>query len=103
MAQTQKIMLYMIPGMMAVSGVNFPIGVLIYWVVTNLWSSGQQYYTISRMPTPGSEAEKRFNEKKALKAAAKGITIEQTDAPTIIEAPRGQREQPQRKNRRKKK
>ena len=37
------------------------------------------------------------------KAAAKGITIEQTDAPTIIEAPRGQREQPQRKNRRKKK
>ncbi|XBH21274.1 membrane protein insertase YidC [Jonesiaceae bacterium BS-20] len=103
MAQTQKIMLYMIPGMMLISGVNFPIGVLIYWVVTNLWSSGQQYYTISRMPAPGSEAERRFNEKKALKAAKKGIVIEETDAPTIIEAPRGQRNQPQRKNRRKKK
>lgn len=103
MAQTQKIMLYMIPGMMLISGVNFPIGVLIYWVVTNLWSSGQQYYTISRMPAPGSEAERRYNEKKARKAAKKGIVIEETQAPTIIEAPRGQREQPQRKNRRKKK
>lgn len=103
MAQTQKIMLYMIPGMMLISGVNFPIGVLIYWVVTNLWSSGQQYYTISRMPTPGSEAERKYNEKKALKAARKGIVITETETPTVIEAPRGQRQQPSRKKKRKKK
>ncbi len=102
MAQTQKIMLYMMPVMMMISGVNFPIGVLIYWVVTNLWSTGQQYYTISRMPTPGSEAERRLNERKARKAAAKGIVLEE-DKPVIIEAPRGQRQQPQRKNRKKKK
>ncbi len=102
MAQTQKIMLYMMPAMMMISGVNFPIGVLIYWVVTNLWSTGQQYYTISRMPTPGSEAERRLNERKARKAAAKGIVLEE-DKPVIIEAPRGQRQQPQRKNRKKKK
>lgn len=103
MAQTQKIMLYLIPGMMAVSGVNFPIGVLIYWVVSNLWSTGQQFYTINRMPTPGSEAEKRMNERKARKAAKKGIIIEEPEKPTVIEQPRGQREQPQRKNRRKRK
>jgi YidC/Oxa1 family membrane protein insertase len=102
MAQTQKIMLYMMPGMMAISGVNFPIGVLIYWVVTNLWSTGQQFYTINRMPTPGSEAEHRLNERKARKAAKKGIVIE-AEQPVIIEAPRGQRQQPARKNRRKKK
>ncbi|WP_435298907.1 membrane protein insertase YidC [Timonella sp. A28] len=102
MAQTQKIMLYLIPGMMAISGVNFPIGVLLYWVVTNLWSTGQQFYTISRMPAPGSEAEKLFNERKARKAAKKGIVIE-AEQPTIIEAPRGQRQQPVRKNRKKKK
>lgn len=103
MAQTQKIMLYMIPGMMLISGVNFPIGVLIYWVVTNLWSSGQQYYTISRMPTPGSEAERRYNDKKALKAAKKGIVITETDTPTVIEAPRGQRQQPSRNKKKRKK
>lgn len=102
MAQTQKIMLYMMPAMMAISGVNFPIGVLIYWVVTNLWSTGQQFYTINRMPTPGSEAERRLNERKARKAAKKGIVIE-AEKPVIIEAPRGQRQQPARKNRRKKK
>lgn len=102
MAQTQKIMLYMMPAMMAISGVNFPIGVLIYWVVTNLWSTGQQFYTINRMPTPGSEAERRLNERKARKAAKKGIVIE-AETPVIIEAPRGQRQQPARKNRRKKK
>lgn len=101
MAQTQKIMLYMIPAMMLISGVNFPIGVLVYWVVTNLWSTGQQFYTIKRMPTPGSEAETKLNEKKARKAAAKGIIIE-AETPTIIEAPRGQRQQPQRKKRKKK-
>jgi len=102
MAQTQKIMLYLMPVMMAVSGINFPIGVLIYWVVTNLWSTGQQFYTITRMPSPGSEAERRLNERKARKAARKGIVIE-TETPTIIEAPRGQRVQPVRKNRNKKK
>jgi YidC/Oxa1 family membrane protein insertase len=54
------------------------------------------------MPTPGSEAERRLNERKARKAAAKGIVLEE-DKPVIIEAPRGQRQQPQRKNRKKKK
>ncbi|WP_029068024.1 membrane protein insertase YidC [Jonesia quinghaiensis] len=102
MAQTQKIMLYLIPGMMAISGVNFPIGVLIYWVVSNLWSTGQQFYTINRMPTPGSEAEKRLNERNARKAAKKGIVIEEPEKPTVIQ-PRGQREQPQRKKRKKRK
>ncbi|GAA2519821.1 membrane protein insertase YidC [Rarobacter incanus] len=101
MAQTQKIMMYTMPLVMAVSGVNFPLGVLIYWTTTNLWSTGQQFYTIRNMPAPGSEAEKRLNERRARRAAAKGITLA-TDTPTVIEA-RGQREQPVSKNRQKKK
>jgi YidC/Oxa1 family membrane protein insertase len=101
MMQTQKIMLYMLPLIMGISGVNFPIGVLIYWTTTNLWSMGQQFYTIRKMPAPGSEAERRLNERKAHKAARKGIVIEE-DTPTVIEAPRGQRQQPKRKDRQKK-
>jgi YidC/Oxa1 family membrane protein insertase len=97
-ATMQKMMLYVMPLVFAVSGINFPVGVLIYWTVTNIWSMGQQYYTISRMPAPGSEAEKRLKEKRARKAAAKGITLEPAIA-AIAAEPRGQRLQPQRKNR----
>lgn len=100
MAQTQKLMMYGMPIIMGISGVNFPIGVLVYWTTTNLWSTGQQFYTIRRMPTPGSEAERRLNERKAAKAAAKGIVVD-PETPTTLSPPRGQREQPKRKNRKK--
>jgi YidC/Oxa1 family membrane protein insertase len=59
MLQQQKIMLYLFPVIFAVSGVNFPIGVLIYWSTTNLWTWGQQFYVIKRNPTPGSPAYDR--------------------------------------------
>lgn len=100
-ANMQKMMLYVLPLIFAVSGVNFPVGVLIYWLVTNLWSMGQQFYTIKRMPAPGSEAERAMREKQARKAAAKGIVLE--EATVVAETkPTGQRVQPQRKNRKKK-
>ncbi len=58
MAQQQKMLLYALPLIFAFSGVNFPLGVLIYWTTTNVWSMGQQFYVIRRNPTPGSEAER---------------------------------------------
>lgn len=64
-AQQQKILLYVLPLVFAVSGVNFPIGVLIYWLTTNLWSMGQQFYVIRRMPAPGSPAEKALRERQS--------------------------------------
>jgi YidC/Oxa1 family membrane protein insertase len=48
----QKLMLYVLPLSFAVSGTIFPIGVLLYWVTTNIWSMGQQRYVIQRMPPP---------------------------------------------------
>jgi YidC/Oxa1 family membrane protein insertase len=48
--QIQKFMLYVLPIGLAVSGVSFPIGVLLYWLTTNVWSMGQQHYVIKRMP-----------------------------------------------------
>jgi YidC/Oxa1 family membrane protein insertase len=64
-AQQQKIMLYLLPLIFAVSGVNFPIGVLLYWLTTNIWSMGQQFYVIRRMPAPGSAAEKALMERRS--------------------------------------
>jgi YidC/Oxa1 family membrane protein insertase len=49
-AKQQKIVLYLMPLLFAFSGITFPIGVLLYWLTTNLWSMGQQLYTIRRMP-----------------------------------------------------
>lgn len=105
MAQTQKIMLYMLPVIFMISGVNFPVGVLIYWTVTNLWSMGQQYYTIKRMPAPGSRAEKELQERKARKAKEKALKRGEPVPEDVVEVlepkPRGQRVQPKRKDRRK--
>ena len=63
-AKQQKVLLYVLPIVFAVTGVNFPIGVLIYWFTTNLWSMVQQFYVIRRMPAPGSPAEKALQERR---------------------------------------
>ena len=43
MAQ-QKVLLYSLPVVFGVGGIVFPIGVLIYWTTTNLWTMGQQFF-----------------------------------------------------------
>ncbi len=50
--QVQRVLLYVLPVSFAVFGYNFPIGVLLYWLTTNVWSMGQQAYVIKRMPPP---------------------------------------------------
>jgi len=73
MIRSQRMMLYVMPVIFAVSGVNFQIGVLVYWVVSNLWTMGQQFFTIRNMPAPGSEAEKKYRARINAKRARKGL------------------------------
>ncbi|HVF18748.1 MAG TPA: membrane protein insertase YidC [Mycobacteriales bacterium] len=54
-ATQQKIMLYVLPAMLAVFGFGAPLGVLVYWTTSNLWSLGQQVVVLKRMPHPDSE------------------------------------------------
>lgn len=105
MAQQQKMMMYIFPLIFAFSGVNFPIGVLIYWTTTNLWTMGQQFYTIRRIPAPGSQAEIALKARRAKKAAARGEVLTDDAVPGIEEArpAGGQRQQPVGKARAKKK
>jgi YidC/Oxa1 family membrane protein insertase len=49
MPQQQKTLLYVLPVVFAVFGFKFPLGVLLYWLTTNLWSLGQQGIVIKRM------------------------------------------------------
>jgi YidC/Oxa1 family membrane protein insertase len=56
MAQMQKVMLYVFPVMMLFYGFYFPVGVLLYWLTTNLWSMGQQYFIIHRQEPAAAAA-----------------------------------------------
>ncbi|GGH98041.1 membrane protein insertase YidC [Arthrobacter liuii] len=104
----QKMMLYILPIVFGVGGINFPIGVLIYWTTTNLWTMGQQFFVIRRMPTPGSPAAKALAERRAAKglpalSVLSGKRDEAADAAAAAAVEtKGQRVQPQRKNRKKK-
>ncbi|MFE7751073.1 membrane protein insertase YidC [Streptomyces sp. NPDC057428] len=58
--QQQKMLMYIFPVIFAVTGINFPVGVLVYWLTTNVWTMGQQMYVINRNPTPGSKAQDAY-------------------------------------------
>ncbi|MDR3107052.1 MAG: membrane protein insertase YidC [Bifidobacteriaceae bacterium] len=84
MFRTQKIMMFMMPGIFAVSGVNFPIGVLIYWFTTNVWSMGQQFFVIRNSPAPGSEAEAQMIARKERRRLRKGLPSENVPPPDPV-------------------
>ncbi len=101
MLQQQKIMLYAFPLIFAISGVNFPIGVLIYWSTTNLWTWGQQFYVIKRNPTPGSPAYEELQRKRAHKSGDIAPDSTATDVAPTEDDIKGQRNQPKKKKKKK--
>ncbi len=50
----QRLMMYGVPIGLIFSGTIFPIGVVIYWVTTNLFSLGQQFYVLRKFPPPAN-------------------------------------------------
>ncbi|AZC12767.1 membrane protein insertase YidC [Microbacterium sp. ABRD28] len=102
--QMQKIMLYVLPFAFVFSGVFFPLGVVIYWFVSNLWTMGQQFLVIREMPTPGSDAAKAREERlarkgKAIDSSGKVVPIEKFQAEQqrlLEEAERAKATQPKR-------
>ncbi|MFK0141080.1 membrane protein insertase YidC [Streptomyces murinus] len=61
--QQQKMLMYVFPIMFAFFGIRFPVGVLVYWLTTNVWTMGQQMYVIRNNPTPGSKAQAAYLER----------------------------------------
>jgi len=87
MVRQQKILLYVFPLIFAVSGINFPIGVLTYWFTTNLWTMGQQFYVIRNNPQPGTPAAEAKERRQAEKARRKqGVTQggDETESPAPV-------------------
>lgn len=77
MYQQQKILLYILPLVFAVSGVAFPLGVMSYWLISNFWTVGQQWLIVRNLPTPGSEAAKAREER--LRRRGKWVDPESAD------------------------
>ena len=101
MLQQQKIMLYLFPVIFAISGVNFPIGVLIYWSTTNFWTWGQQYYVIKRNPAPGSPAYEELQKKLIAKGKIQAPNQNsEVQKPEAQQGQQGQRQQPKKKKKR---
>ncbi|WP_204964882.1 membrane protein insertase YidC [Microbacterium dextranolyticum] len=83
--QMQKIMLYVLPLAFIFSGVFFPLGVVLYWFTSNIWTMVQQFLVIRNLPTPGSDAAKAREERlarrgKALDAQGRVIPLEKYQA-----------------------
>ena len=101
----QQMMMYGFPVIFAVTGINFPLGVMYYWTVSNFWALGQQWWVIRNNPTPGSQAEKELNERRAAKGLPPvGKTKEQHEKEleeARERAAAGQRQQPMSKKRQK--
>jgi YidC/Oxa1 family membrane protein insertase len=48
----QRLMVYGLPFMLLFSGAFFPLGVVLYWVVQNLFSLAQQQWVLRKYPPP---------------------------------------------------
>jgi YidC/Oxa1 family membrane protein insertase len=105
MYRQQRILLYMLPLVFAFSGFAFPLGVMFYWFVSNVWTMVQQFLVIRNLPTPGSEAALAREARLAKKQQRRGLPtiVEDAPEPTIEEPKKTQRQQPMGKNRAKKK
>ncbi|RCV55131.1 membrane protein insertase YidC [Marinitenerispora sediminis] len=91
MVQSQKIMMYMAPAF-GLFGLGMPIGVLIYWVSSNIWTMGQQHFLYKMHPAPGEEP--------AASGAAKGGLGKGKDTqPEAGEQPKIERKQPKKQPR----
>ena len=99
MFKQQRIMLYLLPLVFAFSGVAFPLGVMFYWLTSNIWTMIQQFLVIRNMPTPGSEAAKASEERMARKGK---LIATDGDVIVVQEPKKPQRQQPIAKNRAKK-
>lgn len=99
MMQTQKIMMYMAP-LFGLFGLMMPIGVLVYWVTSNVWTMVQQHFLYRNQPAPGEEAP--AGKGNSTKGSAKGMLgrkkVAET-APEPTEQPKIERKQPKKQTR----
>jgi len=100
MDKTQRIMLMVLPVVFVTFLLNFPVGLVIYWVTTNLWTVGQGLITRRLMPKPQAP------ERRSSRSPSKESEPEPEPAPAPVEpapTPAAAPAEPRRVKRKKKK
>jgi len=98
MDKTQRIMLMVLPVVFVTFLLNFPVGLVIYWVTTNLWTVGQGLITRRLMPKPQApERRSSRSPSKESEPEPEPAPVEPTPAPAAAPA------EPRRVKRKKKK
>jgi YidC/Oxa1 family membrane protein insertase len=59
MQKSQRILMLVLPVVFIPFILNFPAGLMVYWLTTNLWTTGQGIVTRQLMPKPDPDALKR--------------------------------------------
>ncbi len=106
MMQTQKIMMYLAPAF-GLFGLAMPIGVLIYWVSSNVWTMGQQHFLYRSHPAPSNSNASEGSQSGAAanpgaNGSAKGLLGKRKAAepePEPEQEPKIERKQPKKQSR----
>ena len=97
MQRAQRILLLVLPIVFIPFILNFPAGLMVYWLTTNLWTTGQGLVTRKLMPKPdlGAATAKRSSRtppKEAPattgKSSAKDASAAKDGAPVVAGPPR---------------
>jgi YidC/Oxa1 family membrane protein insertase len=85
----QRLMLYGIPATLVISAVAFPLGLIIYWTVSNLFSLGQQMWVLQKYPPPkiGGAKEVKPVDPEVAKALAPKVGAKPTQPNTAAAKP----------------
>jgi YidC/Oxa1 family membrane protein insertase len=90
--QAQKIMLYMMPPFLGFLSFTFPVGVVLYWVTTNVWTIGQQAFIFRQMEAEEARASDKGDQEavgKAKAAQAEAVSDEAGRTAAVVDDPSG--------------
>jgi YidC/Oxa1 family membrane protein insertase len=87
MDKSQRIMLLILPVVFVTFLLNFPVGLVIYWVTTNLWTVGQGLITRRLMPKP-AVPEKRSSRTPPKEVEEEPVLEEPPEPPPAPAQPR---------------
>ena len=79
-SQAQRIMIMVLPILFLPFILGFPSGLMIYWLTTNLWTTGQGIVTRRLMPRPAAPPPKRSSRTPPKEAVAPSSNGEQAVA-----------------------
>ncbi len=88
MERSQRILMMVLPLAFVTFLVNFPVGLVIYWVTTNLWTVGQGLITRRLMPRPQSPERRSSRTPPKEAAPAPAVAPEPEPAPATPSEPR---------------